>query len=690
MEVAKDYINSAFAGDGRQRFEWMHLLADGTLMPAEIDLVRVPYGGDYVVVAFVRDLREYKRIMGELEDALEEATRANKSKSSFLANMSHEMRTPLNAILGMSELVLGANLTSEVHSNIEKIYAAGSMLLSTVNDILDISKIEAGKFEIITGDYDVPSTINDTVTQNIMRIGEKPIKFVLDVQGDLPARLHGDELRVKQVLNNLLSNAMKYTAQGTVELSIRCERDGPDIWVTARVADTGVGIKPEDLGKLFVDYSQFDKKVNHRIEGTGLGLPITKMVLGLMDGTIGIESEHGKGSVFTARFRQGFVGDETIGPQVAESLKGFHFSDTKRTSGMRFVRSKLPYARVLVVDDIETNLEVAKGLMKPYEMQVDCVTSGQQAVNAIRKGSAKYDAVFMDHMMPEMDGITATRLIRMDIGTEYAKKIPIIALTANAIVGNEKMFLDSGFQDFISKPIDLMRLDGVIKRWVRSPDHERLMAEFMANAPAGYGREQDQGGDHHQLANKAIDGIDIEKGIERFGSEDVYLKILRSYIDTTQSLLGQLHLVDRDTLEDYAIRVHGIKGSSRGIGAFNVGDIAEALEHAAKAGDMDFISKNNKSLINAAGLLILNIQETLDEAALRSGKPKKQRPDGDLLARLMEACAGYDMDGVDDVMSKIDAFDYDGDDGLAAWLRENVAITNFAQIKDRLSAMLAK
>jgi HPt (histidine-containing phosphotransfer) domain-containing protein len=251
------------------------------------------------------------------------------------------------------------------------------------------------------------------------------------------------------------------------------------------------------------------------------------------------------------------------------------------------------------------------------------------------------------------------------------------------------MFLDNGFQDFISKPMDLMRLDAVIKRWVRSPDHERLLAEHQASRPPQDPAVQEPPPpDHHQITDEAIDGIDLKRGIERFGSEEVYLKILRSYVETTQSLLGQLHMVTRGTLDDYAIRVHGIKGSSMGIGAFNVGEIAEALERAAKIGDFDFVSNNNKSLINAAGLLILNIQETLDAAALRHGKPKKPSPDEDLLTKLMDACGSYDMDAVDGIMSKIDAFDYDDDDGLAEWLRKHVAITALAQIRDRLSTML--
>ena len=638
------------------------------------------------VVGSFNDITELNRLQEEIKSALETARKANRAKTSFLASMSHEMRTPLNAIIGLSELTLESEgLNDEAYGNIEKIYAAGSMLLNTVNDILDISKIEAGKFVIVCNDYDVPSLINDTVTQNIMRIGEKPVNLILNVSSDIPVRLNGDELRVKQILNNLISNALKYTKEGTVELSINCERKGGGFWVTAQVRDTGIGIKEEDLAKLFVDdYTQFDIKAHYKIEGTGLGLAITKRILDLMGGSISAESEYGVGSVFTVRFPQKFVSDEVIGQETVESLKNFHYSVSKRASNLRFVRASLPNARVLIVDDVITNLEVARGLMKPYEMRIDCVTSGQQAVDAVREEMVRYNAIFMDHMMPVMDGIEAVRIIRA-IDTEYAKTIPIIALTANAIVGNEAMFLNNGFQDFLSKPIDIQRLDAVIKRWVRlatedktMPDGQKARVEQFHVMPNGI-----VGG----VFDRVIPGLDIEEGLERFGSEEIYLEVLRSYANSIPPVLDQLKAVSRDGLGDYVIRVHGVKGASRGIGALAVGDGAESLEQASKAGDFDFVKNNNDDLIQMTQALIADINKLLADAGRFVNKPKKDKPDKEMMVKLMEACAKYDMDEVDAVMAEIDAWEYESDDGLVGWVRENVSLSNFAQVREKLSVL---
>jgi CheY-like chemotaxis protein/two-component sensor histidine kinase len=381
--------------------------------------------------------------------------------------MSHEMRTPLNVVIGLSELTIEVDgLSKDVRENLEKINSAGTTLLSTVNDILDISKIEAGKFELVPVEYDIPSLINDSITQSIMSIEDKPIQFVLDFDENIPTNLYGDDLRVKQILNNLLTNAFKYTREGTVKLSISCEyensphpkkEENGTIWLVARVSDTGKGIRKEDIDRLFIDYIQVDTLSNRKIEGTGLGLSITKRIVEMMDGAIFVESEYGKGSVFTVRFRQNFISGETIGAEVVKNLKNFQYSNSKRKKNSQMIRIRLPYARVLVVDDVVTNLDVVKGMMKPYGMQIDCVGSGYEAVEAIRIGKVKYNAVFMDHMMPGMNGMEATKIIREEIGTEYAKNLPIIALTANAIVGNREMFLSNGFHDFLSKPIEIAR-----------------------------------------------------------------------------------------------------------------------------------------------------------------------------------------------------------------------------------------
>ncbi|MDR1496484.1 MAG: response regulator, partial [Clostridiales Family XIII bacterium] len=416
-----------------------------------IMLYKQKYKGFIVIMS---DVSEYRRMIDKINSQNENLVRlkevaeqASETKSNFLANMSHEMRTPLNAIIGLSELELGEeNVDGTARENLEKIYGAGMTLLSTINDVLDISKIESGKFELTPVEYDTPSLINDTITLNIMRIHEKPIDFRLHVDEDMPAALFGDELRVKQVFNNILSNAFKYTREGTVDWSIEFERDGDSVWLISTVRDSGIGIKKEDMAKLFSDYNQVDTKSNRAIEGTGLGLAITKKVVGMMDGDILVESEYMKGSTFTLRLRQGYVNDKVIGKNISESLMRFSYTDKKRDKSQKMLRAWIPYARVLVVDDVPTNLDVARGMMKPYGMTIDCVTSGQAAIDRIRGDDVQYDAIFMDHMMPEMDGIEATRIIREKIGTDYAKNVPVVALTANAVVGTEQVFLANGFQ----------------------------------------------------------------------------------------------------------------------------------------------------------------------------------------------------------------------------------------------------
>ncbi|MCL1804659.1 MAG: ATP-binding protein [Clostridiales bacterium] len=549
----------------------------------------------------------------ELELALTAARNANQAKSDFLARMSHEMRTPLNAIIGLSDLAIGVeDLNEESLANLEKINNAGLTLLGTVNDILDISKIEAGRFDLIPMEYDTPSLINDIVSQNIIRIGEKPIEFALNISGELPARLYGDEIRIKQVLNNLLSNAFKYTKEGRVDFVISCLKDGGDIWITAAVKDTGIGIRPEDQAGLFGAYSQVDTAANRDIEGTGLGLQITRRLAEMMDGHVTMESEYGRGSTFMVSFRQGYVSDAVIGPDTARTLMDFRYTDYKRRSNLRFTRISLPYAKVLVVDDVATNLDVAKGLMKPYRMQIDCVTSGQDAIDAIRREDPRYNAVFMDHMMPGMDGIEATQRIR-EIGTDYARSIPVIALTANAIVGNEEMFLEKGFQAFIPKPVEIPRLDEVIRHWVRDSEQERIYLEEHKDS-GGYdqrvGTDRRRGADRRG-SNAGPAGLNIDKGVERFGGVEEYYEILRSYAKNTPSILEEIEEVTLESLEDYTVAVHGIKGAAKAISADAFADMAEAMEAAAKAGDFGYVKENNVIFLEAAWKLLWRIDEML-------------------------------------------------------------------------------
>ncbi|MDR1019214.1 MAG: response regulator [Synergistaceae bacterium] len=397
---------------------------------------------------------------------------ANRSKSSFLATMSHEIRTPLNAILGLSEIWLQRELPGEAHSDLEKIYASGSGLLNIINDILDISKIEAGGFEIIPADYDTATLIESVASLNMTRIGSKNISFELSIDETMPSKLHGDELRLRQVLNNLLSNAFKYTKEGRVSFETAWRRKDESAVLSFAVSDTGLGIKKDDMGKLFSKYQQLDTLANKNIEGTGLGLSITKSLVELMGGTISVESEYGVGSVFHVEFEQKIADSSPIGAKTANDLRHFRPTGQLVSRGKNLVRSLMPYGRVLVVDDVMINLDVVEGLLIPYGLTVDCVTNGRDAIERIRSAGSgpcgeRYDVVFMDHMMPEMDGLEATRIIRNDIGSEYARTVPIVALTANALSGNEEMFLAAGFDDFLPKPIDIMRLDMALNKWVR-------------------------------------------------------------------------------------------------------------------------------------------------------------------------------------------------------------------------------
>ena len=396
------------------------------------------------------------------------AEEANRAKGIFLSNMSHEMRTPVNVIVGLTNLMLeDSEMPVKAKDNLKKISIAGNTLISLINDVLDISKLEVGKLDLLLTQYDVPGMINDIIVLSMIRIEDKPIKFKLDISGDMPYSLYGDDLRLKQILNNILSNAFKNTEKGSVTLGVSSIRENADnVWLSVYISDTGPGIKKENIVKLFTDYSQVDSRSNRNVHGAGLGLSITKKLVDLMNGEIAIESEYGKGTTFRLRILQGIVNEKTIGEEIAGNLRNFCYKDTAKKPREKLVYPDMSYAKVLVVDDMPTNLDVAAGMLRKYKMQVDCVTNGKEAVERIADGKAIYNAIFMDHIMPEMDGIEAAKKIRA-MGTEYVKKIPIIALTANAIAGNEKMFLDNGFDAFLPKPINMMTLDSIVQSQIR-------------------------------------------------------------------------------------------------------------------------------------------------------------------------------------------------------------------------------
>ena len=683
MEMAREELDKAFK-EGSTRFEWMHRKHDGQLIPSEITLVRVAHDHDYVCAGYIRDLTEHYLMMDELNDAADElrysrdlAQSANNAKSAFLANMSHEMRTPLNVIVGLTDLRMeDEDLSESIFSDIKKINNAGNILLSIVNDVLDISKIEAGKLELMPTEYNAASLFNDVITLNVFRIESKPVTFEIDIDENLPANILGDELRLKQILNNLLSNAFKYTHNGNVKLSVRQETaDNKDIWVTISVQDTGIGIRPDDLRKLFSDYNQVDMMANRHIEGTGLGLSIAKRLVELMDGEISVESEYGKGTTFTVRLRQGFISGEPLGRDTVENLSSFSYSDNKKHYSSKLMRLDMSYAKVLVVDDFPTNLDVASGMMRKYKMQVDCVLSGQEAIDSIAGEEPRYDAIFMDHMMPGMDGIEATKRIR-GLGTEYAATVPIISLTANAIAGNEKMFLESGFQAFLSKPIDILKLDLILRTWVRDKSRELLLSADLP--PLGpEPEEQDQ--------TVAIAGIDDQKGLSLYGNDlELFMTVLRSYAANTPAVIDSLRQVTNEDLSAYATNVHGLKGSSGSIGAESVREKAAGMEKAAKEGDLSTVLAENETLLDEAQSLVTAIKDWLYKRDGGSEKSRLSSPDPALLASIRKCCEEFDMNGADRVMEQLESACYDQDNDLIIWLREKVDISDFPAITERI------
>jgi signal transduction histidine kinase/DNA-binding response OmpR family regulator/HPt (histidine-containing phosphotransfer) domain-containing protein len=633
----------------------------------------------------------------ELERQTEVAQAASRAKSDFLARMSHEIRTPLNAVLGLSEVELQKDLPKETRGNLDKVYHSGAQLLEIVNDILDISKIESGNFEIVPGEYELSGVINDAIQINVVRIGLKQLAFKLELDETIPLKLYGDGLRVKQILNNLLSNAFKYTEEGEVRLSVSWERRGDDALLTFAVKDTGLGIKKENIEKLFSDYIQFDAAANRRIEGTGLGLSITRGLAEKMGGSIDVESEYGKGSVFLVTLPQRILDNKPIGRELAEDLRNFRFiEDRNRSRGNTLIRSHMPYGKVLVVDDLQTNLDVMTGLLMPYGLRVDTVLSGQEAVERIRAEKDRYDLVFMDHMMPEMDGAAAVRIIRNEIGSPYARQVAIVALTANAVVGNREMFLNSGFTDFISKPIDIYQLDMVLNSRIRDRQDNAVLKDAENR---DRGRPETDGGfnrarvdpEGEWLLKRSLGGIDFAAALTLYGgSGTAYIPILKSFITHTPLLLEKMDTHLEMSPADYAIEVHGLKGTCNAVGAVETGALARELERASKEGNVDLVRGKHGTLRKQALELTERLKALLDEwdAGRTAEGEQRAGPERALLARLSSSAAEFNANAVEEILGELERYHYREGQEFVEWLREQAENFDYHAMHKRLEEFL--
>ena len=420
---------------------------------AEIrDEVRVR--GYMISVIDVTDMMDQAKLMKELK---EKAENASLVKSAFLANMSHEIRTPMNAILGMTEIALRGNLEDQQRDAIEQIRTASESLITIINDILDFSKMESGKLDIVEADYNVMALVQDVYHLISGKVDEKNLKLEIEVDPELPKGLYGDEVRIKQVLINLVNNAVKFTEQGSIGLSVGFEKRENDILLKASVKDTGIGIKPDDLQRIFNSFEQSDTFRNRKKEGSGLGLAISRQLLVLMGGDIHVESVYRQGSRFYIEVPQRVTDESPCGELDLEA------KHARREVKNEYENFRAPKAKILIVDDNLVNRKVAAGLMKPFNMQIDSAKSGEEAIEMVRQ--KEYHIIFMDHMMPDMDGVETTHIIR-NMDGEYYRNVPIIALTANAISGIKEMFLQEGMNDFIAKPIDIKELSEKILHWL--------------------------------------------------------------------------------------------------------------------------------------------------------------------------------------------------------------------------------
>ncbi|MCL2003149.1 MAG: PAS domain-containing protein [Oscillospiraceae bacterium] len=577
-EVAEELLQQdkkIFSGEPKFIAEHWIPAHDGSLRYFETTKAPITQDGAIIgLVGVSRDITEKTQMKKELETALEQATAASKAKGEFLAKMSHEIRTPMNAIIGMTELALREDNINVIHEHSLSVKQAGSTLLSIINDILDFSKIEQGKLEIVSAKYNVSSLINDVISITRMKVIHSQLRFTVNIDCNIPYELIGDEVKIRQALINVLWNAVKYTDSGFVSLSVSGEiTDGDTVELVMKVADSGRGIKQEDIGNLFGDFVQFESELSRNTEGVGLGLAITKSLVSAMGGRIDVESEYGKGSLFTLTLPQKFhvraamaaieepgkkvllyeqnktyadsvfqtlgnlgvhcdraENDNELYEKLAAQSYGFvfisatlygnneyvlttfgkdakvvllaKFGGTISSVGLKvlempaycvsvanvlnnvsggassdgngaLVEFSAPDAKVLVVDDINTNLVVANGLLRPYNMRVDLCRSGMDALEAIK--ARRYDLVFMDHKMPRMDGVeTKDRIRAMGDGDSYYKTVPIVALTANAVNDAKKMFLENGFDDFLAKPIDTVELNAILKKWIPKHKRERL------------------------------------------------------------------------------------------------------------------------------------------------------------------------------------------------------------------------
>lgn len=547
-------------------------------------------------MAFLFGAEEKARESDELRAAKVLADSANRAKTDFLANMSHEIRTPINAVMGMNEMILRECEDESIREYALNIQSASKNLLSLINDVLDLSKIEAGKMEIVEDKYKLSAVLNDVVNMIQIKAEQKGLAFHVKVDETLPDKLIGDEVRIRQVVVNILNNAVKYTKSGSVCLDVARETAETGVLLKIAVKDTGIGIREEDMGRLFSDFERLDLKENRAVEGSGLGLSITSKMVKLMNGRIEVESVYGQGSTFTVYLPQKVSGTECIG-NFEDSFRSYMYSTKKYHES--FVA---PEANVLVVDDNEMNLFVVKSFLKKTQIRITCCNSGEGCLKQVAE--KPYDVILLDHMMPGMDGIETLKHIRA-MESSLCKDIPIIALTANAILGVREMYLSEGFTDYLSKPIDGEKLEEILRNYL---PEEKLIIQQEKETTV---EKKPDAGEQISNGQKEVEAgqyIDISTGMQYSAdSEEMYHEFLKMFCDMKEDKMSQIEeCYAKEDWNKYAVLVHALKSTSLSIGGKTLSEMMAALEKAGKGNDADYIKEHHRAAMN---VYIATVQE---------------------------------------------------------------------------------
>jgi len=565
-----------------------------------------------VTLLLAKDELEKKNI--ELENAMIDARKASRARDVFLANMSHEIRTPINTMLGLNELILRESQDETIRGYALDIKQAGTVLLSLVSDILDFSKLQSGKMELAEETYDISSLLNDLINSISIPLRKKKLRLELDIASDIPYKLSGDEVHLRQIIGNLLSNAVKYTQSGTVTLHLGHEQlEEEKLLLKIAVEDTGIGVREKDIARIFETFNRLDMEASRNEEGTGLGLAVTNQLVSMMGGKLDVKSQYGKGSVFSFAVPQKIINRSPLGDfqeQYDRSVK----------NSIRY-REKFiaPLAKILVVDDNAMNLAVAQDLLRKTKLQIDVASSGGECLEMLKR--KEYHLICMDHMMPVMDGVQTLHAIR-EMEDNPSRNIPVIALTANAVVGARDFYLNAGFEDYLSKPIEPEKLEDMLIQYL--PKELVYLTEDEEVSTA------EEGGAGGLNEEKLTDmGINAANGLKYMGgSRSLYEKVLRDFRDILHEKEEQLKsMLSKEDVSGYAIIVHALKGNARNVGADELAEEAFELEKKSKAGKLEEVEVQSPILFSMMRTLGENLDRYMETEMPEIGAQKEEEPD---------------------------------------------------------------